>query len=274
MWNITKEQLLEVGAHFGHQTKKWNPKMKPYIFTQKNGVYIINLEKTKEKLIIALDFINSIAKKGGKVLFVGTKKQAQLVIKEQAIRSNSFYVNSRWLGGTLTNLKTIQKSIKKLWNIERQEKANELVLLPKKEQILIQKEKDRLNKNLSGIRYMRGLPQALFITDTTIEHNAIKEAKRLNIPVIAICDTNSDPDFIDYIIPANDDAAKTINLLTTLVADTVIAANEVTANKFAVDEKSNNSDDKSEQKIIAKSNNEKAIEQKAKPKTYIKKGEK
>ncbi|WP_422398184.1 30S ribosomal protein S2 [Spiroplasma endosymbiont of Agriotes lineatus] len=228
MASVTKEQLLEAGAHFGHQTKRWNPKMKNYIFTQKSGVYIIDLHKTMIKLEEALEFVKSITKIGGKIIFVGTKKQAQNVIKEQAVRSNSFYVNKRWLGGTLTNLRTIQKSVKKLWNIERREKTTELSILPKKEQILIQKDKEKLDKFLSGIRHMRALPQAIFVIDTNVEHNAIKEALKLNIPIIAICDTNSDPDGISYLIPGNDDAAKTIALISTLVADAIIEATDLT----------------------------------------------
>ncbi|WP_425288873.1 30S ribosomal protein S2 [Spiroplasma endosymbiont of Asaphidion curtum] len=228
MASVTKEKLLEAGTHFGHQTKRWNPKMKKYIFTEKSGVYIIDLHKTMIKLEEALEFVKSITKTGGKIIFVGTKKQAQNIIKEQAVRSNSFYVNKRWLGGTLTNLRTIQKSVKKLWNIERREKTTELSVLPKKEQILIQKDKEKLDKFLSGIRHMRALPQAIFVIDTNVEHNAIKEALKLNIPIIAICDTNSDPDGISYPIPGNDDAAKTIALISSLVADAIIEATDLT----------------------------------------------
>jgi small subunit ribosomal protein S2 len=228
MASVTKEQLLEAGTHFGHQTKRWNPKMKKYIFTEKSGIYIIDLYITKMMLEEALEFVKSITKTGGKIIFVGTKKQAQNIVKEQAVRSNSFYVNKRWLGGTLTNLRTIQKSVKKLWNIERREKTGELSVLPKKEQILIQKDKEKLDKFLSGIRHMRSLPQAIFVIDTNVEHNAIKEALKLNIPIIAICDTNSDPDGISYPIPGNDDAAKTIALISTLVADAIIEATDLT----------------------------------------------
>lgn len=229
MASVTKEQLLEAGTHFGHQTKRWNPKMKRYIFAEKSGklveksgVYIIDLHQTMIKIEETLEFVRTIAKNNGKVIFVGTKKQAQNIVKEQAVLSNSFYVNKRWLGGTLTNLRTIQKSVKKLWTIERKEKSGELSVLPKKEQILIQKQKDKLDKFLSGIRNMRTLPQAIFVVDTNVEHNAIKEAIKLKIPVIAICDTNSDPDGIDYVIPGNDDAAKTIALISSLIANTII----------------------------------------------------
>ena len=221
---ISMKKLLEVGVHFGHQTKRWNPKMAPYIFTSRNGIYIIDLKKSSDKIDEAYAAMMDIAAKGGKVLFVGTKKQAQEAVQEEAIRSGSFYVNSRWLGGTLTNFKTIQKRIRRLKELEKMEEDGTLDLFTKKEAILLKKEKAKLEKNLGGIKEMRRLPNALFVVDPKVEHNAVAEAKKLGIPVFALIDTNADPDVIDYPIPANDDAVKSIKLMTALMADAIVEA--------------------------------------------------
>ena len=198
---VSMRKLLENGVHFGHQTRKWNPKMKQYIYCAKNGVYIIDLAKTQEKLDVAYAAMKDIAEKGGKVLFVGTKKQAQTPILEEALRSGSFYVNQRWLGGTLTNFRTIQKSIKKLVEIEEMEASGTINLYTKKEQAVMLKKKERLENFLGGIKEMKKLPDAIFVVDPTEEHNAVAEAKKLGIPVFALVDTNADPDVIDYPIP-------------------------------------------------------------------------
>ncbi|AHF61114.1 30S ribosomal protein S2 [Spiroplasma mirum ATCC 29335] len=216
---LTREMLWEAGAQFGHQTKRWNPKMKPYIYGEKNKIHIIDLQQTIWRLEDVKKLMAVIASKKGKILFVGTKKQAKWIVKDAAERSENFYVNQRWLGGTLTNLKTIHLRVKRLWNIERQEKSGELKWLPKKEQILIKKEKDKLEKFLGGIKGMKELPQALFVVDPKEEHIAVREARKLRIPVIAICDTNVDPDGIDYVIPGNDDTVRSIAILTHYVAD-------------------------------------------------------
>ncbi|WP_338954867.1 30S ribosomal protein S2 [Spiroplasma endosymbiont of Polydrusus cervinus] len=216
---LTREMLWEAGAQFGHQTKRWNPKMKPYIYGEKNKIHIIDLQQTLWRLEDVKKLMANIAARKGKILFVGTKKQAKWIIKDAAEHSECFYVNQRWLGGTLTNLKTIHLRVKHLWNIERQEKNGELKLLPKKEQMLIKKEKEKLQKFLGGIKGMKELPQALFVVDPKEEHIAVREARKLRIPVIAICDTNVDPDPIDYIIPANDDTSRSIAIITHHIVD-------------------------------------------------------
>ena len=221
---ISMKKLLEVGVHFGHQTKRWNPKMKPYIFTSRNGIYIIDLQKTSKKIDDAYKAMNEIAAKGGNVLFVGTKKQAQEAIQEEAIRSGSFYVNSRWLGGTLTNFKTIQRRIRRLKELERMEEDGTFEVLPKKEVILLRKEAAKLEKNLGGIKEMRRLPNALFVVDPKTEHNAVAEARILGIPVFGIVDTNCDPDEVDYVIPANDDAIRAVKLIVAAMADAICEA--------------------------------------------------
>ena len=218
---ISMKKLLEVGVHFGHQTKRWNPKMAPYIFTSRNGIYIIDLQKSSKKIDEAYKAMNEIAAKGGKILFVGTKKQAQEAIKEEAIRSGSFYVNSRWLGGTLTNFKTIQRRIRRLKELEKMDKDGTLDLFTKKEAILLRKEMAKLDKNLGGIKEMRRLPQALLVVDPKVEHNAVAEAKILGIPVFGIVDTNCDPDEVDYVIPANDDAIRAVKLIVAAMADSI-----------------------------------------------------
>ena len=221
---VSMRKLLEAGVHFGHQTRRWNPKMKPYIYTSRNNVYIINLEKTLEKLDIAYAAMKDIAEKGGKVLFVGTKKQAQTVVVEEALRSGSFFVNQRWLGGLMTNFRTIQKRVKRLVEIEEMEASGKLDLYPKKEVAQIKKEKARLENFLGGIKEMKKLPNAIFVIDPKEEHNAVAEAKKLGIPVFAMVDTNCDPEAVDYPIPSNDDAMRSVKLITTLMADAIVEA--------------------------------------------------
>lgn len=219
---VTREKLLEAGVQFGHQTKRWNPKMRKYIFGERNGIHIIDLQKSIRKIDEAYDFVKELSANGGKVLFVGTKKQAKQAIEDAALKTNSPYVVERWLGGNLTNFKTIKTSIKKLIDIENKEKSGELKLLTKKEQLLINKEKDRLNRNLGGIRNMYKLPEAIFVSDILTNKIAVEEALKLGIKIIAICDSNSDPDNIDYIIPGNDDATKSITLITNIMAQAIL----------------------------------------------------
>ena len=216
------KNLLEAGVHFGHQTRRWNPKMKKFIFGERGGIYIIDLEKTVDCLNQARDFARNIAAKGGRFLFIGTKKQAQEVVKDEAIRSGMFYVNSRWMGGLLTNFETVKKSIRKLQDIERMEKDGVFSKLTKKEIALLNKERERLISDLGGIREMVQIPEAIILVDVKKEEIAVREAKRLNIPIIAMIDTNSDPDPIDQPIPANDDAVKSIRLIIGILADGII----------------------------------------------------
>ncbi|MBF8377214.1 30S ribosomal protein S2 [Alicyclobacillus mali] len=219
---ISMKQLLEAGVHFGHQTRRWNPKMARYIFTERNGIYIIDLQKTVRKVEEAYNFVRDLAAAGGTVLFVGTKKQAQEAVKEEAERCGMFYVNQRWLGGTLTNFNTIQKRIRRLQELERMEEDGTFEVLPKKEVILLRKERERLEKFLGGIKGMKKLPDALFIIDPRKERIAVAEARKLGIPIVAIVDTNCDPDEIDYVIPGNDDAIRAVRLLTSKIADAVL----------------------------------------------------
>lgn len=219
---VTMRKLLENGVHFGHQTRRWNPKMKPYIYTAKNGNYIIDLQKTIPMIETAYEALKAISEQGGKVLFVGTKKQAQTAILEEALRSGSFYVNQRWLGGILTNFRTIQKSIKKLLEIEEMENNGTINVYPKKEVAVLKKKKERLENFLGGIKEMKKLPDAIFVVDPTEEYNAIAEAKKIGIPVFALLDTNADPDNIDYPIPSNDDAVHSVALLVALIADAIV----------------------------------------------------
>lgn len=221
---ITMKKLLEAGAHFGHQTKLWNPKMKPYIYGARNNVHIIDLEKSLVKIEEAYAALREIVTRGGKVLFVGTRKQHAEFVKIEAERSGSFYMNNRWLGGTLTNFRTISNRVKYLRDLEMQEAEGELDRLPKKEAILIRKEMKRLSENFIGIKEMRKVPEALFVVSTVDEVNAIKEARSLGIPVFALADTNSDPDLIDYVIPSNDDATKTVQLMLQLFSDAIVEA--------------------------------------------------
>ncbi|MCY8974193.1 30S ribosomal protein S2 [Bacillus atrophaeus] len=223
---ISMKQLLEAGVHFGHQTRRWNPKMKRYIFTERNGIYIIDLQKTVKKVEEAYNFTKNLAADGGKILFVGTKKQAQDSVKEEAGRSGMYYVNQRWLGGTLTNFETIQKRIKRLKDIEKMQENGTFEVLPKKEVVQLKKELERLEKFLGGIKDMKGLPDALFIIDPRKERIAVAEARKLNIPIIGIVDTNCDPDEIDVVIPANDDAIRAVKLLTSKMADAILEAKQ------------------------------------------------
>ncbi|NSL51156.1 30S ribosomal protein S2 [Calidifontibacillus erzurumensis] len=223
---ISMKQLLEAGVHFGHQTRRWNPKMKRYIFTERNGIYIIDLQKTVKKVEEAYNFIKELAANGGTVLFVGTKKQAQDSVKEEAERSGMFYVNQRWLGGTLTNFETIQKRIARLKEIEKMREEGIFDVLPKKEVVNLNKELERLEKFLGGIKEMKQLPDCLFIIDPRKERIAVAEAHKLNIPIVAIVDTNCDPDEIDYVIPGNDDAIRAVKLLTAKMADAIIEAKQ------------------------------------------------
>lgn len=222
---ITKNQLLEAGVHFGHNTRRWNPKMKEYIFDERNGIYIIDLDKTANLVEEAYKQLFTIVQNNGTVLFVGTRKQTQDVIKEEAIRCGQYYVDQRWLGGTLTNYKTIRKSIARLFEIEKMEEEGVFEVLPKKEVIIIKKEKERLVKYFSGIRDMKGLPAAMFVVDPKTEHNAVAEARKLGIPVFALVDTNCDPDEVDYVIPANDDAIRSVKLIVATMANAVVEAN-------------------------------------------------
>ncbi|HWJ77326.1 MAG TPA: 30S ribosomal protein S2, partial [Niallia sp.] len=216
---ISMKQLLEAGVHFGHQTRRWNPKMKKFIFTERNGIYIIDLQKTVKKVEEAYNYVKELAGNGGTVLFVGTKKQAQDAIKEEAIRSGQYFVNQRWLGGTLTNFETIQKRIARLKEIERMSEDGTFEVLPKKEVVQLNKELDRLEKFLGGIKDMKKIPDCLFIVDPRKERIAVAEAHKLNIPIVGIVDTNCDPDEIDVVIPANDDAIRAVKLLTAKMAD-------------------------------------------------------
>ncbi|ARI77481.1 30S ribosomal protein S2 [Halobacillus mangrovi] len=223
---ISMKQLLEAGVHFGHQTRRWNPKMKKYIFTERNGIYIIDLQKTVKKVDEAFNYVKDVAANGGNILFVGTKKQAQDTVREEATRCGMYYINQRWLGGTLTNFETIRKRINRLKDIERMEEDGTFDVLPKKEVVDMLKEKDRLVKFLGGIKEMNTLPDAMFVIDPRKERIAIAEAHKLNIPVVGIVDTNCDPDEIDYVIPANDDAIRAVKLLTSKMADAVLEAKQ------------------------------------------------
>lgn len=223
---ISMKQLLEAGVHFGHQTRRWNPKMKKYIFTERNGIYIIDLQKTVKKVEEAYNWVRELAANGGTILFVGTKKQAQDSVKEEAERSGMYYVNHRWLGGTLTNFETIQKRIGRLKEIEKMEENGTFDVLPKKEVVQLKKEQERLEKFLGGIKEMKQLPDALFIIDPRKERIAVAEAKKLNIPIVGIVDTNCDPDEIDVVIPANDDAIRAVKLLTGKMADAILEAKQ------------------------------------------------
>ena len=219
---ISMKQLLEAGVHFGHQTRRWNPKMKEYIFTERNGIYIIDLQKTVKKAEEAYNFVRSVAEAGDSILFVGTKKQAQESIEQEAKRCEMSYVNQRWLGGMLTNFKTIQTRIAKLRKIEKMEADGDFAYLPKKEVIKLKAEQEKLEKNLSGIKDMKKLPGAMFVVDPRKEHIAVMEARALGIPVVAIVDTNCDPDEVDYAIPGNDDAIRAVKLIASKMADAVL----------------------------------------------------
>lgn len=241
---VTMKELLEAGVHFGHQIKRWNPKMKKYIFGARNGIYIIDLQKTVKMFEVAYNFIKDISSRGETVLFVGTKKQAQDVIIEEAQRSGSYFVNQRWLGGILTNFKTIKLSIEKLRKIEKMKEDGTYDLLTKKEVAKYETIRQRLVKNLGGVKDMKGFPGAIFIVDPKKEKIAVAEAKNLGIPIVAVVDTNCDPDEIDYVIPGNDDAIRTIRLISSRMADAVIEGRSI------------------RDKVLAESAEEKAIEEK------------
>lgn len=233
---VSMKQLLESGVHFGHATRRWNPKMGKYIYTSRNGIYIIDLQKTANEIEKAYAALLEIVKNDGKVLFVGTKKQAQEAVKEEALRCGHYYVNNRWLGGTLTNFKTIKKRIAKLNQLYKMEEDGIFDALPKKEVAKLKAEREKLEKNLGGIKEMKKAPEALFIIDPRKEHNAILEARKLNIPVFGIVDTNCDPDDVDYVIPANDDAIRAVKLVTWVMTNAVIEAQGGVVEKFEDEE--------------------------------------
>ena len=233
---ISMKQLLEAGVHFGHQTRRWNPKMAEYIFTERNGIYIIDLQKTAKKIEEAYAFIRDVALDGKDILFVGTKKQAQEAITEEAKRIGRDYVNNRWLGGMLTNFKTIRKSIDRLYQLQKMEEDGTFELLPKKEVMKLKKEMEKLEKNFGGIKEMKDMPGAMFVVDPRKEKIAIAEAKRLNIPVVAIVDTNCDPEEVDYVIPGNDDAIRAVKLIVECIANAVLEAKQGESMAAAVEE--------------------------------------
>ena len=244
---VSMKQLLEAGVHFGHQTRRWNPKMARYIFTERNGIYIIDLQKTVKKVEEAYAFIREVAATGAPILFVGTKKQAQNSVREEAQRCNMFYVNERWLGGMLTNFRTIQARVARLKELEKMFEDGTTEQYPKKEVILMQRELEKLQKNLGGIKDMKKIPGAIFVIDSKKEEIAVAEAHKLHIPVVATVDTNCDPDVIDYVIPGNDDAIRAIRLLTAKVADAVLEGNE--ARSVALQSDAEGSDDELEAAI-------------------------
>lgn len=233
---VSMKQLLEAGVHFGHQTRRWNPKMAPYIFTERNGIYIIDLQKTVRKVDEAYHFIRELVKDGGYVLFVGTKKQAQETIRDEAQRAGMYYVNERWLGGMLTNFNTIRRRVERLYELEKMEANGDMQVLPKKEVAKLLAEREKLQRFLGGIKEMRKLPGALFVVDPRKERIAVAEARRLGIPIVAIVDTNCDPDEIDHVIPGNDDAIRAVKLLTGIMAEAVLEGTQVQAEELeAVD---------------------------------------
>ena len=246
---VSKNNLLEAGVHFGHQTKRWNPKMKPYIFGARDDIYIIDLDKTMEEFEKSYNALKDIATNGGTFLFVGTKKQAGEVVKEEALRSNSFYVTERWLGGTLTNFRTIRKRVNRLEEIEKMEQDGVFNVLPKKEVIGLKKEYDKLNRLLEGIRGMVKLPQALIIVDSKKEINAIREARKLNIPVFGLIDTNCDPDDVDYIIPGNDDAIRSIKVCLGALTNAICEANNLELVDYVTDMEPTNEEKPKEEKV-------------------------
>ena len=223
---VSMKKMLENGVHFGHQTRRWNPKMKPFIYTSRNGVYIVDLNQTQAQIEAAYNELKAISERGGKVLFVGTKKQAQDAIKTEAERCGMYYVNERWLGGMLTNFKTIQSRIARLKNIERMSEDGTFDVLPKKEVINLKKQQEKLEKNLGGIKEMQDIPDMIFVVDPRKERICIQEAETLGIPLVGICDTNCDPEELDYVIPGNDDAIRAVKLIVSKMADAVIEANQ------------------------------------------------
>ena len=231
MTEVTMKQLLEAGVHFGHQTRRWNPKMRPYIYGERNGIHIIDLRQTVTQVAEAVDFARDVAVEGGSVLFVGTKKQAQTAVAEHATRSGQPYVNYRWLGGMLTNFTTIQKRIFYMRELTRMEESGDMNALPKKERLKLRRELTKLELNLGGVVNMARLPQAVLVIDVNTEATAVKEADRLGIPIIALVDSNSDPDAVDYLIPGNDDAIRAADLIAGAIADAVVEGKEIAAKK-------------------------------------------
>ena len=231
MAEVTMKQLLEAGVHFGHQTRRWDPKMSPYIYGERNGIHIVDLRQTVTQVADAIEFVKNIGANGGSVLFVGTKKQAQSAVADAATRSGSPYVNYRWLGGMLTNFQTIQKRVFYMKELRRLEDTGEMNNLPKKERLKLRRELDKLEQNLGGVANMAKLPDAVFIVDVNTEATAVKEADRLKIPVIALVDTNSDPDPIDHVIPGNDDAIRAADLIASALADAIIEGKEIASKK-------------------------------------------
>ena len=259
---VAMKQLLEAGVHFGHQTRRWNPKMAEYIFQARNGIHIIDLQKTSNKLDEAYEFLKEQAEEGKTVLFVGTKKQAQECVKEAAEKSGMYYVNQRWLGGTLTNFQTIRKRIERLQELEEMEQNGTFDVLPKKEVVLLKKEMDKLNKNLGGIKEMTSLPGVMVVIDPKKEHIAILEAKKLGIPIIGLVDTNCDPDDVDYVIPGNDDAIRAVKLITDVLANAIIEGKqgeslESESEELQVEEKND-----SIEEVVANADNEDNKEEK------------
>ena len=228
---ISMKQLLEAGVHFGHQMRRWDPRMKPYIFTERNNIYIVDLQQTVKLIEVAYDFIREISSNGGNVLFVGTKKQAQESIKSEAERCDMYYINYRWLGGTLTNFNTIRKRVNRLHELEEMENNKMFEVLPKKEVISLKREKEKLEKILTGIKYMEKLPAAIFVVDPKKEKIAVAEANKLSIPIVAIVDTNCNPEEIDYVIPGNDDAIRAVKLISSVIANAVIVGKKSTIEK-------------------------------------------
>ena len=246
---VAMKQLLEAGVHFGHQTRRWDPRMAEYIFQARNGIHIIDLQKTSKKLDEAYEFVRAQAEEGKNILFVGTKKQAQECVKEAAEKCGMFYINQRWLGGTLTNFPTIRARVERLAELEVMEENGTFELLPKKEVVLLRKEMDKLNKNLGGIKEMTALPDVMFVVDPKKEHIAILEAKKLNIPVVGLIDTNCNPNDVDYVIPGNDDAIRAVKLMTDVMANAVIEGRQ--GESFDTTEMvEENSDEKSMEEVV------------------------
>ena len=266
---VSMSYLLEAGVHFGHQTKRWNPKMSEYIFTTRDDIHIIDLQKTVACIEVAYDKIKEIAANGGTFLFVGTKKQASEASKEEALRSNSFYVTERWLGGTLTNFSTIRKRVKRLEEIENMEKNGTFDVLPKKEVIGLKKEYEKLNKVLCGIRNMHKLPQAMIIVDPKKEINAIREARKLNIPVFGIVDTNCNPDDVDYVIPGNDDAVRSVKLVLGVLNNAICEANGLEVIDYVTEDDKKGKKEKNEKKVEDKKVVETVVEETKEEKTDL-----
>ena len=259
---VSMNYLLEAGVHFGHQTKRWNPKMKEYIFTSRDDIYIIDLQKTVKKIEEAYAALKEIAANGGKVIFVGTKKQAQESAEEEAKRSDSYYVSKRWLGGTLTNFKTIRRRINRLDQIEKMEKDGTFEKLPKKEVVMIRKEYDKLNSYLCGLREMKKLPQAMIIVDPKKEYNAIREARKLHIPVFGIVDTNCDPDLVDYVIPGNDDAIRAVKIVLGVLNNAICEATGKPIEDYVTEEDKNKTSEEVTKESVKKEEKIETVETK------------